>query len=790
MTPTAGNPLLDSSEAMTNSSDSPMRQNIMVKSPASDQGMSIDPIQLVLKNILLLILAGIAGVALGIGAYKFLGPKYVASSKILVKLKNPIPIENSVQKISVGERSAHIEIILSPKVVLRAVRDSKLNELHSLAGSDEPDQDIIDGLKITRIAGEDHHQLNILNLQYTSKNKEDSKLILNAVIKAYDEYLQDDAKDNYNELSLLLKQHNEELTPRLQEKMLEYQQFRESAPLIWKSPPGGVAGPNDATNIHQQRVQSITTERLKVELLQQEVTSRVHTLKQAFDRGESHEALMLLVKTFLQKDQQAATQTVVTGSTQGQQLDTQLVPLIMEEQQLLERFDVNHPEVINVRDRIKAVKDYYLSQGIELPTATMSVDGTGEIQISDPVETYLIALNQQKLILDNRLEQLEVLYESSTQKAKDFSRFETQDQVLSDELKRIKSIHDVVVDRIEELNLIRDEGYKLQQISPARAENDLKRIIKILGGCLIMTVAMALGLIFLREMQDTTLKSLTDLQALTSVPILGTLPLITNPAKNIEAAREAGLSPMLYYYHDPGSPEAESCRSIRSTFFVRTGDAHAKIVQFTSAEPGDGKTTCLSNLAISIAQTGKKVLLIDADLRCPMVHQLFGMNVDNGLAEALEGKLELADAIKTTNFSELSILTAGAIPGKPAELLSSAKLHYLLGEAARQYDVVLVDSPPVLAVSDPFILAQSVDAVMLVVRMHKNRRPTIRQALEQFEAHNVSLLGMIANGLRRLSGDCYYNESYAGGYRRKASQHENPPEKKVSAGKKNSAIKK
>ncbi len=738
--PAAGNPLLNSSE------------------PA------IDLVQLALRNIFLLMLAGIIGGAMGVGVYKLLGPKYVAESKILVKLKNPMPIQTDGKQIVVGERSAHVEIIRSPRVVERAVRDSNLGELPSLAGSDDPGQDIVEGLKITRVAGEDHHQLNILGLQYTSKKKEDAKIILNAVIKAYDEYLKDDAKDNYNELSLLLRKINEELKPRLQEKIDEYQKFRETAPLIWKAPPGADAGPNDVMNIHQQRVQAIATERVKVELLRQEVASRVYTLNDAIKRGESREALLLLVKTFLQKDQQSNTQTVVTGESQKQQLDSQLLPLILEEQQLLERFDVHHPSVKNVRERMVRVENYYRLQGVELPTLEKSEDGTDKPVAVDPVQTYLTALSQQEQVLTNRLEELEKLFQASTQKAKDFSRFEAEDQILSDELKRIKSIHDIVVNRIEELTLVRDKGYNLQQISPARAESDIKRIIKILGGCLIFVVSSAYGLLFLREMRDTSLRSLTDLQNLTSVPILGALPAIGNPTKNLEAARQTGLAPMLYYYHDPGSPEAEACRSVRSTFFVRTGDANARIVQFTSAEPGDGKTTCIANLAISIAQAGKKVLLIDADLRRPMVHRLFGLREEVGLSETLTGEVDLKDAVQRTYIENLTILTAGVIPPKPAELLSSAKLHYLLGEAAREYDFVLIDSPPVLAVSDPFILAQSVDAVMLVVRMHKNRRPSIKRALEQFESHEIDLLGTIANGMQGKSGEYLYKGGYAGGY--------------------------
>ncbi|MCA8983817.1 MAG: polysaccharide biosynthesis tyrosine autokinase [Planctomycetaceae bacterium] len=734
---------------------------------------SIDLVQLALRNVVWLVIAGVAGLVLGVASYKAMGPSYVANTQILVKLKTPVPLRDESNGPRVGERSAHVEIIRSPRVIERAVQDSGLDQLASLRGSDDPAQDIIEGLKISRTAGEDHHQLNILNLGYTCKSGEDAKAILNAIVKAYDDYLHDDAQKNHQELSLLLKQINNDLAPRLAEKTREYQQFREETPLLWKAPPGASAQPNDVTNIHHQRVDAVAAERVKVELLYQEITSRLQTIRQAIARGESPEALLLLVKTFLQRDQQSNTQTVVTGASERQQLDGQLIPLMLEEQMLLQRYSSNHPDVVNVRDRIEIIKSYYRRMGIELPVASHAnqrkLGPNGEVLSGEGAELismYLIALTQQQAELNNRLSELQKLFDASTVQAKEYSRYEARDQILRDELERIKSLHDVVVNRIEELSLARDEGYQLQQISPSRADQDFKRLIKIVGGIFVVSVLMAYAGLFLRELQDTSLKSLADMRSLCDAPILGTLPNVVNPQKNLASARETGLSPMLYYYHDPGSPEAEACRSVRSTFFVHAHDHKSQIIQFSSPEPGDGKTTTISNLAIAIAQTGKRVLLIDADLRRPMVHRLFGLREEIGLSEVLQGELELVNATQSTQVENLSVLTAGNLPSKPAELLSSAKLHYLLGDAKRDYDIILIDSPPVLAVSDPCILAQSADALMLVVRMNKNRRPSVKRTLELLDSHGIPLLGVIANGLQAISGEYMYQGGYSGGYTR------------------------
>jgi len=741
---------------------------------------AIDLVQLALRNIVWLVIAGAVGLGLGIAAYQAMGPSYVAKSQILVKLKTAVPLRDGDTRPTVGERSAHVEIIRSPRVIERAVRDSKLDELPTLKGSSDPARDIIDGLKVERTAGEDHHKLNILNLQYTTTSDEDGIAILNAVVKAYDEYLRDDAQKSHRELTQLLNQINNDLAPRLAAKTEEYQKFREEAPLIWKAPPGADAAPGDVTNIHHQRVDAIAAERVKVELKYQEITSRVHTIQNAIQRGESPEALLLLVRTFLQRDQQSNTQTVMTGATERQQLDNQLIPLLLEEQMLLQRYSDGHPDVVNVRKRIEIIVGYYHKRGIDLPVNPANgkqlVGQNGAVAPgSDMISTYMTALTQQQAELQNRLNELQKLYEQSTQQAKSFAKYESKDQLLKDELERVKSLHDIVTNRIEELSFAQDEGYQLQQISPSQAELDFKRVIKIVGGFTIMLLVVAYGLLFLRAMQDTSIKSLSDLRSLVESPILGTLPSVVNPQKNLEMARQTGTSPMLYYYHDPASPEAESCRSVRATFFVRASDANARIIQFSSPEPGDGKTTTISNLAISMAQAGKKVLLIDADLRRPMVHRLFGLREEIGLSEVLQGELELLNATQKTQIDNLIVLSAGAIPSKPAELLSSAKLHYLFGEATREFDYVLVDSPPVLAVSDPCIMARSVDAMMLVIRMRKNSRPSVKRSLELLDSHGIGLMGVIANGMDNDSGEYQYRGGYGGGYTRKQPEKPTVP---------------
>jgi capsular exopolysaccharide synthesis family protein len=171
------------------------------------------------------------------------------------------------------------------------------------------------------------------------------------------------------------------------------------------------------------------------------------------------------------------------------------------------------------------------------------------------------------------------------------------------------------------------------------------------------------------------------------------------------------------------------------------------VLQITSAEPEDGKSTLACNLALAIAQSGKKVLLLDADLRRPRIQNLFGLRGDIGLTDVLSGEIEWRTAVVDTRIPRLSVLGAGQLPPNPAELLAASAFEALLSDMRRDFDYVLVDTPPLLAVSDPCVVAAATDAVLLVVNISKNRRDTIRRVQQTIATHGMKVLGVIVNGV-------------------------------------------
>jgi len=215
----------------------------------------------------------------------------------------------------------------------------------------------------------------------------------------------------------------------------------------------------------------------------------------------------------------------------------------------------------------------------------------------------------------------------------------------------------------------------------------------------------------------------------------------------------------------PKSMESEAYRGVRAQLMVLTQDKGHQVIQITSPNPGDGKSTLAANLAISIAQAGKKVILLDCDFRKPRVHRLFHIpDPELGLASVTDGQSALADVIRHSDIDRLDLLPCGTRPSNPAELLSSLKFQDVLAELRQLYDFVIVDTPPLLAVSDPRVVAQRVDGVLMVFKITKKIRPQAERAREQLADMGANLLGIVVNGAGKPLEQAGYSYQYAYDY--------------------------
>ena len=203
---------------------------------------------------------------------------------------------------------------------------------------------------------------------------------------------------------------------------------------------------------------------------------------------------------------------------------------------------------------------------------------------------------------------------------------------------------------------------------------------------------------------------------------------------------------------DPKDLAVESLRSLRTSLQFALVEAHSPIVAIGGPAPGVGKSFVSANLAHLLGETGKRVLVIDADLRRGRLHQHFGQERGSGLSDAIAGGIPVLEAIRETRSPNVSLLTTGTIPPNPAELLGSERFQRLLAEVASRHDVVVVDTPPVLAVTDAALVARNAGVNLLVVRAGKHPMREIAAAVRQLGRNGVSLHGIVMNDVRLERG--------------------------------------
>lgn len=193
------------------------------------------------------------------------------------------------------------------------------------------------------------------------------------------------------------------------------------------------------------------------------------------------------------------------------------------------------------------------------------------------------------------------------------------------------------------------------------------------------------------------------------------------------------------------SPISEEYRLLRAKIPFSSKDMDLKTIMVTSSQSGEGKSTTISNLAVTYAQEGKKVLLIDADLRNPSLHRIFSQLNHQGLSTLLTGQSSVEEAIQETSISQLSLLPSGPLSANPSELINSLALRELLEQMKEQYDVILMDTPAVLTVTDSVIVSALCDGVIMVVAAGKVKKEKLKKAQEQLEHVNARILGIVIN---------------------------------------------
>lgn len=722
----------------------------LIDPQASASGTNL--LQIAWNRKALIVLGAVLGAVIGALYYVQRSPVYMSATQILVVKKNPdMPIidENRVYNYE-DYLAVHLVLLRSPLIVGRASKNKKydLQALETFAGKGDPTGTIIGSLGISRDGTKDSMGgfTNILNLNYRGPVAEDCPKVLECVLESYKDFLDETYRSGSEDKFLQIKKLKEQILGNVEEREQKLRDFKLRSTLVFRGKEG--------INIHQTRLFEIETKRSVLLDREADLAFRIEKLEIAIKNGPKG----LGDLAALMSDPSWTKGKGILDSDS----DDKLLPLMLEEQQLLEDFGPDHPKVASLRKKMQFTRNHYSNQ------LAMRTQLEGETS-SDPYENYLRALKREQAAVKLTLESLNERLKNEATATRNMFKEELEEEELRNHADYARQLYAASLKALDQMTLSRDlGGFDAKVISPAGYGWQIEpRPFPIFSVALFLGLMGGLGLAYLAEITDKSFRTPEEIRRRLGLPVVGHIPMLRQDIPETTANGSA-IHPALCTYHRPKSTEAEAYRGVRTSLYFSTRGGGHKVIQVTSPNKADGKSTLAANLAVSIAQSGKKIVLLDADFRKPRQHKIFGISPATGLASVVNGDAEVPETIQDSGVPNLSLIPCGPIPPNPAELLTSPRFKEVLDVIKEQFEFVLIDTPPLLAVTDPCVVAARVDGVLLVVKVSKNGRPHAERAKEILSNLGANVLGVVVNGVGtqgRYTSYGYGNYRYGyGGY--------------------------
>jgi len=437
-----------------------------------------------------------------------------------------------------------------------------------------------------------------------------------------------------------------------------------------------------------------------------------------------------------------------------------------EYEEMSKTFKSNYPKMIELKAKLDSMKEELKSEIKKAVDATESEYRSAlkkEDSLEDLLETQrrdVVRMNSNAIFYNS----LKIEVENMQRQLNSLIEMQKNTQV-SARLGGLKTSNISIIDKAE---------VPKGPVSPKKKKNlILAFLIGIFGG---------VGLCFLMEYLDNTVKGPEDVEELSGFPSLGVIPCL--PPEGMKKKKRYGYyskykSSYSYSKEDPENEEtlpdikeielinhlypkffiSEDYRTVRTSILLSHAESPPKSIVFTSALPKEGKTATVANMAVAFSQLDEKVLVVDADLRKPRLHRVFKVKNIGGLSGYLTGKVSIEDAVQKTNVENIWLIPSGPIPPNPAELLISDKMKGMIEELKRGYDVVMLDTPPMLAVVDGIIISSLGDSTVFIIQAGKTTRKPFLQAVENLKRAKAKVIGVLFNEVK-AKGEGYYSPYY------------------------------
>jgi succinoglycan biosynthesis transport protein ExoP len=683
-------------------------------------------------------------VAIAFGViYCILAPRrYEATTRVVINGENSNPLGIAMadmpipmQDISLVQET-QVRVLQSDTVAWDVIQQLRLDRRREFAQKDASSLDSLDGVTPVfrqHLLAAFHQRLKVRSLPKTqivdvSFRSVDPKLaadVVNAVAKAYVERNFRTRFNSTTQASDWLARQLDDLKAKVESKQDEFIEFQKKT---------GIVGTDETHSIIISRLDEFNKD---LATAQADRIVREARYRQALGAGP--DVIMELAP-----------------STASQILRGQEAELNSELARLTAKYGNSYPKVMQLRTQLaqlntaleaetKNVRDRLETE--YLTSARAEHMASAEVERQKQEANSLNEASIHYLILKRELEGSRDLYEDLQKKLKEAGI-----------VAGLKSTNVNVVDAAE------------IPVSPSEPRVPLTlTLTTFLGGI------CGIGLAFGMENLDTTIRDPKAAESLVELPVLGVVPHMSFPRRKTRGTLD--LTEANRALHEPQSGFAESFRILRSTLLISTAGKPPQVVVVTSPLPGEGKTVTATNVALAFAQTGKRVLLVDGDMRRGPIETRLNLPPSEGLSRCIAGAIEAGEAVVPhPEMPNFDILPAGERPAAPAELLDSDRMRQLIIEWRKKYDHIVIDTPPVLGLSDALVLATMADVVLLVARYGVTGRQSLSRARDSLERVDVRPLGLVFNDLDINSGRYhdyfgYYGRRYSRYYGEKTLQN-------------------
>ena len=649
-------------------------------------------------------------------------PVFTSISRVYVEPTGPKIIED-VQGVMTQSKNylyTQVELMKSTQVISDALNQQDIRQMITFADMDNPLAYLKKKMNV-KVGKKD----DIISVEFDSPYPAEAAMLINTIVDSYITYHSTRKKDTATDVLKILESGKTVAETALTEKREKMLQFQKDNPaLTFESSQG---------NIIINRLAMLSQSLTQAELLTVQAKS-------------TYESLKLMV------DEPSRLKQYVEAQRTGY-----YVPGIQEFERKKNQLDQIDQEIIEKGKEL--TKDHPLLTSLNQKANTIRAQIT-ELE-KNFASAQIAVVHQEYLMAKENEDQIRAHFVIQKEEAINLSLQLTEFDNLKTDAQRAENLIDILDERVKEVNVTEDTGaLNISILEVARPERKPSKPQKtrIMAIALVLGFAIGGGLALGRDWKDTRLRTADEISSILNVPVLGTVP---------HMPKRASISDRGMIVHKKSSsPISEAYRTIRTAVFFGVPDGGAKTILITSPAPGDGKTTLVSNIAISMAQSDQKTLIIDADFRKPMQHNVFGIDVERGLSAILAGRAELADCLQLTDVANLTVLPAGPEVVNPSEMLNSDAFARILKQFKNDYDRVIIDSPPVMPVSDSRIIGAQTDVTLLVVRANKSTRRASQQARDGLLSVNSALFGVIVNDVSKSDGKYgyYSGHGYYGSY--------------------------